>query len=206
MLRARRRRAVRRRVHAFEKERLTSGFGFLCCGASWLIVGEMDLMLLTGAYERSLDENCVWRPRPPRAAGRVNTTGADARDRRFRCRCFRVARLPLWPKIGGPFATGHEVRAFSRLLYAQSHSVELDSQGRIRLPAEAGRLANLSGEVVLLGWATEWNCGTSRGGRSTWRSCKPRYDQLAGAPSAKDLRRWRTAGRRPTRLAPLQPR
>ena len=40
---------------------------------------------------------------------------------------------------------------FSRLLYAQSHSVEIDRQGRIRLPAELASMASLEGSVMVVG-------------------------------------------------------
>jgi len=78
-------------------------------------------MCSRAAYERSLDEKLRWRsPGPSRAAGRVNTTGADA-GTDGSLSLFRVARLPLWPKnwrlVRRPV---NEVRAFSRLLYAQS--------------------------------------------------------------------------------------
>ena len=71
------------------------------------------------------------------------------------------------------------MRAFSRLLYAQSRSLEVDSQGRIRLPAELARMAGLEEAVVLLGVGDRvelWN-------KTRWEAylaeLSPRYDQLA---------------------------
>ena len=47
--------------------------------------------------------------------------------------------------------TGPNVRAFSRLFYAQAQSVEMDSQGRIRIPPELAQFAGLTKEAVLVG-------------------------------------------------------
>ena len=58
--------------------------------------------------------------------------------------------------------TRQDVRAFSRLFYGQAQYVEIDSQGRIRIPPELASLAKLQNEVVLVGvqdhleiWAAE---------------------------------------------------
>lgn len=61
--------------------------------------------------------------------------------------------------------TRQDVRAFLRLFYAQAQRVELDRQGRLRIPMELAQLARLDKEVVLLGvqnhlelWsADQWN-------------------------------------------------
>ena len=54
-----------------------------------------------------------------------------------------------------------DVRAYMRLFYAQAQGVELDGQGRVRIPPELAQLAKLEKDVVLLGvqdhlelWAT----------------------------------------------------
>jgi MraZ protein len=138
-------------------------------------------MLLTGAYERTLDEKLrLALPRSLREVLRaekqlVLTPGTDGSLSLFPGQAFAA----LAERLAERSPTGHEVRAFSRLLYAQSNRVELDSQGRIRLPAELARLANLDGEVVLLGVGDRvelWN-------KSRWEAylteLQPRYDQLA---------------------------
>ena len=58
--------------------------------------------------------------------------------------------------------TRQDVRAFTRLFYARAQRVELDGQGRVRIPQELAELARLEKEVVLLGvqdhlelWAVE---------------------------------------------------
>src|SRR5262245_6343509 len=150
------------------------------CGGEW---GEMDHMLLTGNYERSLDEKLrLALPKqlrePLATAGQlVLTPGTDGSLSLFPQQAFAA----LAEKLAARSPTGQDVRAFSRLLYSQSHSVEIDSQGRIRLPAEMAKLAALEGEVMLLGVGDRvelWN-------KSRWEAyladLAPQYDQLAEA-------------------------
>ncbi len=76
---------------------------------------------------------------------------------------------------------GPEVRAFNRMFFAQVQRVEIDGQGRIRLPAELAKLAGIDREAVLLGvqdhlelWdAGRWNVYLS--GKQS------RYDEIAEA-------------------------
>ncbi len=58
--------------------------------------------------------------------------------------------------------TQQSVRAYTRLFYARAQRVDLDRQGRIRIPSELAELAQLGKDAVLLGvqdhlelWATE---------------------------------------------------
>jgi MraZ protein len=167
-------------------------------------------MLLTGAYDRTIDEKLrLAMPKPFREAfdeerQLVLTPGTDGSLSLFSGRVF----ASLAEQLSARSPSGQEVRAFSRLLYAQSHSVELDAQGRIRLPAELAKLGNLEGEgdVVVLGVGDHvelWN-------KSRWEAyladLQPRYDQLAEA--ALSEREAATEGRSPveadTRM--LQPR
>jgi MraZ protein len=74
---------------------------------------------------------------------------------------------------------GQDVRAFSRLLYSQSHSVEIDSQGRIRLPSELAKLASLNGEVALVGVGDRIELWNKRRWDEYLAELQPRYDQLA---------------------------
>lgn len=45
----------------------------------------------------------------------------------------------------------NEVRSFSRLFYARAERVEVDGQGRVRIPQALAELAGLGKEAVLLG-------------------------------------------------------
>ncbi|OYV82235.1 MAG: hypothetical protein B7Z73_17250 [Planctomycetia bacterium 21-64-5] len=47
--------------------------------------------------------------------------------------------------------TKNEVRSFNRLFYARAECVEVDGQGRVRLPPALAELAGLTKEAVLLG-------------------------------------------------------
>ena len=105
----------------------------------------------------------------------ILTPGTDGSLSLFPSRAF----AEFAEKLAARSPTGRDVRAFSRLLYAQSQGVEVDSQGRIRLSGESARLANLDGEVVLLGVGDRvelWN-------KSRWEAylgeLQPRYDELA---------------------------
>src|SRR5688572_1444687 len=142
-------------------------------------------MLLTGTFERSLDEKLrLAMPKTLRDAFKgerqlLLTPGTDGSLSLYSQSSF--ADLTAQLAVRSP--SGHDVRAFSRLLYAQSHSVEIDSQGRVRLPSELARLANLDGDVVLLGVGDRvelWN-------KSRWEAyladLQPRYDELAESRS-----------------------
>jgi MraZ protein len=84
-----------------------------------------------------------------------------------------AARLAAGPP------TGQDVRAFSRLFYSQAQRVELDRQGRLRVPPELATLAALEKEVVLVGIQDHlelWN-------RERWQTYlaqrQAHYDDLA---------------------------
>jgi MraZ protein len=138
-------------------------------------------MLLTGTFERSLDDKLrLALPKPLREAlatedQLVLTPGTDGSLALFPGSAF----TSLAAKLAERSPTEPETRAFSRLLYAQSQSVEVDSQGRIRLSAELARLASLESDIVLIGVGDHvelWN-------KSRWEAyltqLQPQYDQLA---------------------------
>src|SRR5688500_11451087 len=110
-------------------------------------------MLLTGTFERTLDQKLrIALPKSHREILKeqmplVLTPGTDGSLALFPQHAF----ANLAAKLAARSPVGQDVRAFSRLLYAQSQSVELDAQGRIRLSPDLSRSANLGGEVVLLG-------------------------------------------------------
>ena len=112
-------------------------------------------MLLTGTYSRSMDEKLrVALPKRIRAAmecpeggGLYVAPGTDKSlaiytEEAFARLAQRLAEVP---------PTRQDVRAFSRLFYGQAARVEVDRQGRIRIPQELADLACLEKEVVLLG-------------------------------------------------------
>jgi MraZ protein len=112
-------------------------------------------MLLTGAFNRALDEKLriaipkQFRdglPCPP-GAGLYVTPGTDGSLTLYSEAAFQM----LGQRIAQSPPTRQDVRAFSRLFYGQAQHVELDRQGRIRIPSELAALANLQNEVVLVG-------------------------------------------------------
>lgn len=73
-----------------------------------------------------------------------------------------------------------DVRSYTRLFYAQAEKLDLDSQGRIRLPERLTKLAGLTREVVLIGVhdrAEIWD-------QAVWRDylakLSPDFDAIAG--------------------------
>jgi MraZ protein len=112
-------------------------------------------MLLTGNFNRSLDEK-LRLAIPKRLRDAMNcskggalfvTPGTDV--------SLAIYSEEAFGRLGGRLAqvspTRQDVRAFSRLFYAQAQRVELDAQGRARIPPELAQLAQLEKEVVLLG-------------------------------------------------------
>jgi MraZ protein len=81
--------------------------------------------------------------------------------------------------MGDVSPTGQDVRAFSRLFYAQAQRVDVDRQGRVRIPSELAQLAGLDKEVMLIGVRDHveiWD-------RGHWEKYlarqQPRYDEIA---------------------------
>lgn len=75
--------------------------------------------------------------------------------------------------------TAQDVRAFSRLFYGQAQRVEVDGQGRVRIPQELFDLVSLGTEPVLIGvgdYLEIWN-------RDRWEAYQAaqqkHYDEIA---------------------------
>ena len=112
-------------------------------------------MLLTGTFNRVLDEKLRIGipahlrdalPCPP-GRGLFVTPGTDHSLTLYSEAAFQT----LGERLAQHPPTRQDVRAFSRLFYGQAQYVELDRQGRIRIPAELAALASLRKEVVLVG-------------------------------------------------------
>ena len=140
-------------------------------------------MLLTGTFIRSLDEKQRFSlPKPLREAlGAIPdgvlflTPGTDGSLALYPPEAF--SRLAS--QLGHDSPTAQDVRAFSRLFYAQAQRVEVDRQARIRIPVELARLADLEKEIVLVGVRDHmeiWN-------RGRWEAYlldkQARYDEIA---------------------------
>ena len=123
-------------------------------------------MLLTGTFNRLVDEKQrVAIPKRLRDAMKCLvrgvlyiTPGMDGSLGIYSEEAF----AQLAERLSQASPTQQDVRAFLRLFYAQAQRVELDRQGRLRIPPELVQLARLNKEVVLLGvqnhlelWATD---------------------------------------------------
>ncbi len=112
-------------------------------------------MLLTGTFARAIDEKLrVAIPKPLREALGSSAKSvlyvAPGTDGSLALYTEEsLAALAVRLKQASPNAA--DVRAFGRLFYARAQAVELDGQGRVRVPAELAELAGLGREAVLVG-------------------------------------------------------
>lgn len=91
--------------------------------------------------------------------------------------------------------TQQDVRAFSRLFYAQAELAELDRQGRLRVPPRLAEMARLGKDVVMLGVQDHFELWD----RQRWETYREKqaehYDTIAEAafdhsqPAIEDLRK-----------------
>ena len=140
-------------------------------------------MLLTGKYVRALDDKQrLAIPKPLRESlGYPGNSvfylapGTDGSLAFFAEREF--SQLAEHLDLSSP--NGQDVRAFSRLFYAQAQRVEMDGQGRVRIPVDLAKLTSLDREVVLIGVRDHleiWN-------RDHWEEYfsrqQTRYDEIA---------------------------
>ena len=140
-------------------------------------------MLLTGSFPRLLDEKLRFAiPKPLRdaiggsdPASLYLAPGTDGSLALYAEETFQ--RLANRVEQGA--SDGRDLSAFSRLFYAQAQRIDLDKQGRLRLPIELAELAGLRREIMLLGVRDHleiWN-------RELWETyltrTQPHYDDLA---------------------------
>lgn len=112
-------------------------------------------MLLTGAFQRSLDEKHRFSlPKPVRdalAQAQLSplflTPGTDGSLSLYP----ESVLADLGQQLGQNSPNARDVRTFNRLFYAQAHRVELDRQARVRVPGELVQWAKLERDIVLLG-------------------------------------------------------
>ena len=142
-------------------------------------------MLLTGSFARTVDEKFrVAIPKPLRDALGCPVGGSlyvvPGTDGSLAIHTEET--LTRWgERLKQAPPTQKDVRAFSRLFYSQAQRVELDGQGRIRLPAELASLARLQKEVVLLGVQDHLELWDAEKWRHYSADIQTRYDELAEA-------------------------
>lgn len=113
-------------------------------------------MLLTGTFKRAVDDKLRLaipkRFRDSLSTGEDNgvlyiAPGTDGSLTLHTEESF--ARLADQLDRASP--TGKDVRAFSRLFFSRAESVDIDRQGRVRIPTTLAELAEISGEAMLIG-------------------------------------------------------
>jgi MraZ protein len=168
-------------------------------------------MFLTGTYQRNLDEKCRFaipkRIRDALApAGSLVLYMAPGTDGSLLV-YTEQAFAQLGDHLGQGPLNGQDIRAFSRMFYAQAQRVEVDRQGRARIPTELVALASLQKEIVLLGVRDHleiWD-------RTQWEKYldtkQPYYDDIAEGAFAE--KPGTTTSKPPTSASeatPSQPR
>lgn len=141
-------------------------------------------MLLTGTFARSLDEKQrIAIPKRLRdalgssLAALYVTPGNDGS-----LSIYTEEELSkLAERLAASSPAQQEVRAFGRLFYAQAERVELDSQGRVRIPPELAQTAGLQKDVVLLGVQNHMELWDKLRWETYLAGQQPRYDEIAEA-------------------------
>lgn len=140
-------------------------------------------MLLTGCFARSLDEKFRFSlPKAHRDA--LQQAGSPAlfvtpgNDGSLALHT-ESSLAALGDRLGELSPAGQDVRTFSRLFYSQASRVELDRQGRIRIPVPLAESIGLQREMMLLGVRDHielWE-------KSRWEAYldanQPEYDDIA---------------------------
>ncbi|MBM4093505.1 MAG: division/cell wall cluster transcriptional repressor MraZ [Planctomycetes bacterium] len=167
-------------------------------------------MLLTGCFLRSVDEK--WRvalPKPIRdALGELSgvalyvAPGTDGSLVVYTEQSF----LQLAEKVAQGPPTSEDVRAFSRLFYAQAQRVEVDRQGRIRVPAELAALALPGREIMLLGVRDHLEIWDRQHWEAYLSEKQPYYDRLAESAFGGPVRQVAAAEVPSHAVQPRQPR
>jgi MraZ protein len=140
-------------------------------------------MLLTGNFSRSIDEkHRVAIPKRLREAMGCREGGvlyiAPGTDRSLGI--YPQESFHHWAeRFSHTSPTHQEVRAFLRLFYAQAQQVDLDRQGRIRIPAELAELVKLEKEVVLVGVHDHLELWSAPAWKSYLAEKQPHYDEIA---------------------------
>jgi MraZ protein len=140
-------------------------------------------MLLTGAFHRSLDEKqrvaIPKRLRDDMGCGEGGWLYVSPGLDRSLALYTESAFVQLGDKLAQSSPTRSDVRAFARLFYGQSQRLELDRQGRIRIPPELAALAGLEKEVMLVGVQDHLELWSAASWNDYIAKQQEQYDQIA---------------------------
>ena len=144
-------------------------------------------MLLTGTFARSIDEKLrvaipkrLLEPLGCTALGVLYVApGTDGSLAIY----AEGAIDELAGRLAQASPTQREVRDFTRLFYARAQRVQLDRQGRVRIPAPLAELAQLgkAKEVVILGVQDHVELWASDRWEAYLAERQARYDEIAEA-------------------------
>jgi len=140
-------------------------------------------MLLTGTYSRSIDDKGRFAiPRPLRDLMELSEStklylapGTDQSLAVYSAESF----TEMGRRLGDGPPTSQGVRAFSRLFYSQASCVEVDRQGRIRIPPALARMAGFDGELVLVGVRDHLEIWEPSRWQAYLTQMQPAYDEIA---------------------------
>jgi MraZ protein len=140
-------------------------------------------MLLTGTFNRLVDEKLrVSIPKRIRETMQCSPRGvlyvAPGTDGSLGI-YTEEAFSQLAERLERASPTRQEVRAFLRLFYTQAQRVELDRQGRIRIPVELAQISRLEKEVVLLGVQNHLELWAADQWRKYIGEKQTHYDEIA---------------------------
>lgn len=140
-------------------------------------------MLLTGTFSRAVDEKLrVAVPKPLRDALGTSAKGvlyvAPGTDGSLAL-FTEDALADLAARLARSSPNAQDVRAFSRLFYARAQAVELDGQGRVRIPPELAQLAALGKEAVLVGVQTHLELWDRERWNQYVQEKQSQFDQIA---------------------------
>lgn len=142
-------------------------------------------MLLTGTFSRSIDQKSrVAIPKRLRETLACAQGGilyvAPSTDRSLAIYTEEsFGQLAERLKRSSP--TEQQVRAFTRLFFAGAQQVELDAQGRIRIPGELVQLAALEKDVILLGVQDHVEVWSSERWQAYLADKQAHFDEIAEA-------------------------
>ncbi len=146
-------------------------------------------MLLTGTFVRTLDEKqrlaIPKRFRDALGVAAEQTLFVAPGTDRSLAIYTEEALSRLAERLAAASPAGPDVRAFSRLFYAQAQPAEVDGQGRIRIPPELAALAGLGRESVLLGVQDHLEIWDKGRWEQYLAERQSRYDQIAEAAFSK---------------------
>ncbi|MEX2112354.1 MAG: division/cell wall cluster transcriptional repressor MraZ [Pirellulales bacterium] len=142
-------------------------------------------MLLTGTFSRAVDEKLrVAIPKPLRDALGSSAKGvlyvAPGTDGSLAL-FTEDALADLAARLARSSPNAQDVRAFSRLFYARAQAVEVDGQGRVRIPPELARLAALGKEAMLIGVQTHLELWDRERWNHYVQEKQSQFDQIAEA-------------------------